>query len=328
MPFSIKKCYEIKKVLEETGSKQATSEKLGIMIPSISTAMRQIDIYEGRTNSKNNIKKSKYHDDKVLQKILQTYSRDELSLLAEGKTHLLEPGRKIDINFSGNRVKIGVLTDTHIGHEKFNQNRLFAAFEEFKKEKVDFICHAGDVTEGMSHRPGHIYELTHLGYSKQKQYAVDLFGQWRDTPIYAIDGNHDRWYIKSNGALIVKDISEVLDNFHFIGHDEGDIMVKNLKINLWHGEDGNSYALSYRVQKIIESLQGGEKPHIMFCGHTHKYVKLFERNIHAISAGCIEDQTKWMRSKRIPAHTGFGIYDITFNDLGITRLVETWFPFY
>lgn len=129
--------------------------------------------------------------------------------------------------------------------------------------------------------------------------------------------------------MIVKDIDKQLDNFHFLGHDEGDIMLNdNTTIRLWHGEDGNSYALSYRVQKILESLQGGDKPSIMFCGHTHKYVKLFERNVHAISAGCIEDQTKWMRGKRLAANPGFGIYEITFNKTGITKLSETFYPFY
>lgn len=328
MPFSKERCLEIKKVLEETGSKQAASEQLKLSISSITQSQRMLSVYEGKSFPKNNIKNSEKYKNKVVQKILDSYTKEELFLLSEGKSKLLHNCKKLDINFSGNRVRLGVLTDTHIGHEKFIENRLFAAFEEFKKEKVDFICHCGDVSEGMSHRAGHIYELTHLGYNAQKKYIINLFSQWTDTPIYAIDGNHDRWYIKSNGALIVKDIADSIPNFNFIGHDEGNIIVNGLTINLWHGEDGNSYALSYRVQKIIESLQGGEKPHIMFCGHTHKYVKLFERNIHAISVGCIEDQSSWMRSKRIAAHTGFGIYDIIFNDLGVVKLTETWYPFY
>ena len=118
-------------------------------------------------------------------------------------------------------------------------------------------------------------------------------------------------------------------NLPLLGHDEGDIKLNdNVSIRLWHGEDRNSYALSYRVQKILESLQGGDKPSIMFCGHTHKYVKLFERNVHAISIGCLEDQTKWMRGKRLAANPGFGIYDITFNNTGVTKLNETFYPFY
>jgi len=159
--------------------------------------------------------------------------------------------------------------------------------------------------------------------------AINIFSQWTDSPIYAIDGNHDRWFIKSNGAMIVKDIATALPNFNFLGHDEGDISLKGMAtLKLWHGEDGNSYALSYRVQKIIESFTGGEKPSLMLCGHTHKYVKLFERNVHAISVGCIEAQTSWMRGKKIAAHVGFSIFDVWVNKSGISKIRETWYPFY
>jgi predicted phosphodiesterase len=212
---------------------------------------------------------------------------------------------------------------------QFSEQRLFQAYDEFRKEKVDFIVHAGDVSEGMSNRPGHVYELSQIGYDKQKEYAVSLFGQWTDTDIYAIDGNHDRWFIKSGGAIIVKDIAAVIENFHFLGHDEGDISLKGKAIlKLWHGEDGNSYALSYRLQKIAESLSGGEKPNVMVCGHTHKYVKIFERNIWIVSAGSLQAQTQWMRAKRIAAHVGFCIIDVWVNNNGVSKIRETWYPFY
>jgi predicted phosphodiesterase len=233
------------------------------------------------------------------------------------------------INFTGERIRIGAITDTHIGHKRFSEERLMAAFEQFALKGVDMIVHAGDVTEGMSHRSGHVYELDHIGYDAQKTEAIRLFSRWTDTPIYAIDGNHDRWYIKSNGAIIVKDIADMLDNFHFLGHDEGDISLKGKSIlKLWHGEDGSSYALSYRLQKIIESLSGGEKPGVLIAGHVHKYVNIFERNVYAVSVGCIEAQTQWMRGKRISAHTGFSILDIWVNDDGISKCGVVWYPFY
>ena len=56
----------------------------------------------------------------------------------------------------------------------------------------------------MSHRAGHVYDLSEIGYDKQKAKAIEIFSQWTDSQIYAIDGNHDRWFIKSNGALIVR----------------------------------------------------------------------------------------------------------------------------
>lgn len=194
----------------------------------------------------------------ILKKIEETYTADELRAIANGGRILPGIDKIPIISFSGKRIKIGCISDTHIGHQNFSKERLFQAFEEFKKEKVDFITHSGDVCEGMSNRPGHIYELNCLGYEQQKEEAINIFSQWIDTDIYAIDGNHDRWFIKSNGAYVVKDIERRLPNFKFIGHDEGDVSLDGrATLKLWHGEDGNSYALSYRIQKIIESLSGG-----------------------------------------------------------------------
>lgn len=312
---------EVSKVFLENGLEKAT-EILGIKQSTIERRIREAKkrgIFKDSSTTKN----------KYIEKIVEQYSDDELRIIANGKSQVLESSKKLNIDFDGKKVRVGVLTDTHIGHKQFFEERLYAAFSEFHKEKVDMVLHTGDVTEGMSNRPGHIYELTHLGYEQQKDYAVKIFSQFTSAPIYAISGNHDRWYIKSSGANIIKDIDTEVKNFHFLGHDEADIIInKKHKIRLWHGEDGSSYALSYRVQKIIESLQTGDKPKVMFCGHTHKYVKLFDRNIHAISIGCIEDQTKWMRGKRIAANPGFGIYDITFNNNGVAKISETFYPFY
>lgn len=266
---------------------------------------------------------------KNLKKIIENFTEKELEAIANGGRILPGVEKVPIISFEGQRIRIGAITDTHIGHLKFDENRLFQAFEQFRKEKVDFIAHSGDVTEGMSHRAGHVYELSDIGYDKQKARAVDLLGQWTDTDIYAIDGNHDRWYIKSNGAIIVKDIAKELPNFHFIGHDEGDISLKGkATLKLWHGEDGSSYAVSYRLQKLIESFSGGEKPHALFAGHTHKSTYLFERNVHCYSIGSLEAQTKWMRGKKIAAHVGFWIIDFWVNNKGIAKTTGTFYPFY
>jgi predicted phosphodiesterase len=293
--------------------------------------MRKQDQHQPPRNSNSNSKKHDKQPDLhgSLKIIAEIYSEDELKAIAKGGRILpgIEPVPII--SFEGERIRIGAITDTHIGHKKFSEKRLYQVFDEFHKEKVEFITHCGDVTEGMSHRAGHVYELDAIGYEAQKDLAIKIFSQWTDTPIYSIDGNHDRWYIKSNGAIVVKDIARALPNFVFLGHDEGDISLKGkATLKLWHGEDGNSYALSYRIQKIVESFTGGEKPSALFAGHTHKYVKMHERNVHAISVGCIESQTSWMRGKRIAAQPGFEIFDIWVNDRGIAKITETWYPFY
>lgn len=266
---------------------------------------------------------------RLLGQIAEQYTDKELQAIAKGGRIIPGVAKVPIISFEGQRVRIGAITDTHVGHNRFDKSRLFQAFEEFRKEKVEFIVHAGDVTEGMSNRAGHVYELNHIGYDAQKTEAINLFSQWNDTDIYAIDGNHDRWFLKSNGAIIVKDIDKELDNFHFLGHDEGDISLGGkATLKLWHGEDGSSYALSYRLQKILESLSGGEKPHAMLAGHVHKHVYIFERNVHCTSIGTLQAQTRWMRSKRIAAHVGFAIIDYWVNKSGICKVTQTWYPFY
>lgn len=266
----------------------------------------------------------------VLRKIKDRYTPDELEAIASGgripKTNFEVP----EIDFTGQHIRFAHITDTHIGSIYYLPERMEAIAEEIRKESVEFVVHTGDVTEGMSKRDGHIYECTHLGYDKQREYAIEQLSMI-DAPIYFIDGNHDRWHIKNAGALIVKDIAERLPNAEFIGHDEGNItLAGKATLRLFHGEDGNSYAISYRIQKLIEAFSGGEKPNIFCVGHTHKCIHMpNERNVIAFSGGCIEKQSQWMRGKRISAHCGFWIIDVWVGKIsGVSKHSAIWYPFY
>jgi predicted phosphodiesterase len=264
----------------------------------------------------------------VLQRIQDNYTDKELKAIANGGRII--PGQdKIPIvDFSGNKYRFCHFTDTHMGSIFFKEEMFNSMLKESKKMKVDAFYLSGDVTEGMSNRPDHVYSLAKIGYTAQRDYAIDMLKQIKK-PLYMVSGNHDRWFIKSNGANIVGDIADNIKNAEFIGHDTGIVNVNGCNIQPWHGEDGNSYATSYRIQKVVESLVGGSKPNVMLFGHTHKHLYMFERNIHCLSGGSIELQTDWMRSKRLIAHTGFTIAEITINkDGNVTSFWHKWYPFY
>lgn len=262
-----------------------------------------------------------------LRKIQENYTEEELKAIAKGGRIVPGYHKAPIINFKGKTVKFGFLTDTHIGSVFFEEAYYNAFLKAINSEGVDFVCHTGDVTEGMSNRAGHVYELTHIGYEKQKEYAVELLSKIK-VPMYCIDGNHDRWFIKSNGAEIVKDICERVPNMEFLGHDEGDISLNGIVIKLWHGEDGSSYATSYRLQKVIEAFRGGEKPHVLLTGHTHKQGYFFDRNVHVVSGGALSKQSSWMRGKRLPCHSGFWIIEMVIKDGEVKRFKPEWFAFY
>lgn len=90
----------------------------------------------------------------------------------------------------------------------------------------------------------------------------------------------------------------------------------------------NSYALSYRLQKLVEAITGGHKPNILLAGHVHKFCYIFERNIHAISVPTMQMQTSFMRGKKLAAHTGFLILDFEAVGGSISNLSLQLFPFY
>lgn len=263
----------------------------------------------------------------LLKQIQDRYSPKELRALAKGGA-IARPFCNIpQIDFNGDRIRLGCITDTHVGSLYFIDDLLYRAYEEFRKEKVDFILNPGDLTDGFNMFPGHVFELEDIGYEAQKKHAIEIYSDC-PAPLKVCDGNHDRSFSKTNGAMIVKDICEALPNAEFLGQDVGILWIDKINIMLWHGEDGNSYATSYRLQKIVESLSGGSKPNLLIAGHTHKQAHLFIRNVHVISAGCIQLQTPFMRGRRIEAHTGFWILDIWKKEDSINKLSATWYPFY
>lgn len=263
----------------------------------------------------------------LLMQIKNRYSPDELRMIAVGSTQ--SEKKSSTITFDGDEIVFGAMGDTHIGSRYTDESYIKSALEEFDKQKCQFFTHGGDVTEGMSGRDGHVYELSHIGYQAQKEASIALFKDWKK-PSYFISGNHDAWYIsKANmGADIVADICSSLSNAIYLGLHEGDIHINGAKIRLWHGEDTGSYAISYRLQKLVESFTGGEKPNVLICSHTHKAGYFFERNVQVVTAGSLQKQSAWMRRKRLAAHTGFYVIKMGIKNGSVIWFEPRWYPFY
>lgn len=234
--------------------------------------------------------------------------------------------------FSDNHVKFMVISDTHIGNKCFDEELLMKAFAYAKKEQVEAIYHAGDITDGTNMREGQIYELHKylIGFSNQVGRCSDLFKQ-SPVKVYGILGNHDQAYMRkaNGGANVGTELSGCCNNFIYIGDDEADIKFSDsVTMKLIHPNDGTAYAPGYKLMKMIESFGGNEKPNIMFQGHYHKSLYMFSRNIHSYEAGTICGQTPFMRLKKLAAHKGFWIVDLYMNKRGIEKVVNQFIPAY
>lgn len=256
--------------------------------------------------------------DKKIESLSQEEQKTLLKQLNSPKNHK----KLYNHDFGSKHIRIGVISDTHIGHSKFDEKLFMKAVTFFNNEKVEAVYHVGDMLEGMSGREGHIYELCKIGFSEQIKYAEHLFNEFK-VPVFGITGNHDQWYLKKNNAGV--DVGEELEkrvkDFTYLGLNEADITLNSkFKLKLFHANDGTAYATSYKLQKLMESFGGGEKPHLLFEGHYHKAMYMFNRNIHGFESGTIMGQSEFMRLKKIPAHKGFWSVDLYFGNKSIERV--------
>jgi predicted phosphodiesterase len=270
--------------------------------------------------------------EKTLEELLSTLSDAERQQLIKSLGGVDTTSvRKHRHHFPKTHARFGYISDSHIGHKQFKERLFSLAMTTFKREGIDTCYHAGDILEGMSGREGHIYELDHIGFNAQIEYASELISAFPEVQIYGIEGNHDLWYQSKNnaGVMVGTELENRVKNYHHLGQMEADIELSpSIILKLYHANDGSAYAASYKIQKLIESFTGGRKPNIVISGHYHKHLTLWSRNIFGVEAGTLCDQTNFMRGKKLAAHMGFGIMDVWYNKNGITRIDHSFIPFF
>ena len=149
---------------------------------------------------------------------------------------------------------------------------------------------------------------------------------------------HEGWWQKDCGLRIgwyIQNWAEERgrkDLVH-IGHLEQDVLFERphgtFRLRIIHPGGGTPYALSYPSQKMVESFQGGEKPQAMIMGHYHKFDMVYPREVLCLMPGCVQDQTPFMRKKRLGAHVGFCMCTIGARvDGTLGRFNVEWVPYY
>ena len=262
---------------------------------------------------------------------IQELSKSEIRLIQQSLRANRPQGKLHDHAFYGKHVRFGYYSDPHCGEKHFLEALWFSMIKTFKKEGIETVYCPGDNLEGMSGRPGHIYELAHIGASAQLNYATGLFQEAPTLHFYITDGNHDQWFKeKGNIGLVTGvELQKRNKNVTFLGEWEARVKLgDNVEMLLFHANDGTAYADSYKIQKLIESLEGGKKPNIILSGHYHKQVAIFRRNVFGFECGTLCGQTRFMRGKKLQAHKGFGIIDVTIGKRGVERLRHEFFPYY
>lgn len=240
--------------------------------------------------------------------------------------------------FDGEWFKFGVIGETHLYSKYARLDVLNCLYDIFAREKISTVWHTGNIVDGECHFNRHDL-VGPAGFESQAEYLARNYPKRAGIVTRFITGDdHEGWWAHREGFNPGARLQQTAERYgrkdlQWIGHVEADVHLKAPKGQAWmrimHPGGGSAYAISYTTQKIVESYQGGEKPHILIVGHYHKFDYGYPREVHTLQPGCVQDQTPFLRKLKIQAHVGGCIVRFHQSKTGeISRFNVEWIPFY
>lgn len=236
-----------------------------------------------------------------------------------------------DAGWDGNEtIRFALIGDTQMGSKYTQLTYLNAFYDLCEREEIASIYHTGDLTDGLKMRVGHEYELYEISADGQRDDVIRNYPKRNGVKTYFITGNHDASLYKQVGYDIGKAVAYERPDMCYLGRDCAVVnLTPNCTLELRHPWDGTAYALSYKMQKMIEAMESNTKPKILAVGHYHKVEYLFYRNVHIFQTGCFQAQTPFLKGRSISVHLGGWIVTVSVNSDGcIQRITPEFIPFY
>lgn len=227
-------------------------------------------------------------------------------------------------------IRFAIIGDTQIGSKYTQLTYLHNFYDLCEEQGIKNVYHTGDITEGLKMRVGHEYELYEISADDMRDDVVKNYPKREGITTHFITGNHDASIYKHVGYDIGRAIADLRPDMKYLGRDCAVInLTPNCTLELRHPWDGTAYALSYKMQKMIEAMESDSKPNILAVGHYHKAEYLFYRNVHALQTGCFQGQTPFTRGKGISVHMGGWIVTIRVDKNGhIQGFAPEYIPYY
>ena len=214
-----------------------------------------------------------------------------------------------------------IATDMHLCSKYERLDCLNDFYDQVQQRGITTVLNAGNWIDGEA--TFNRNDLLVHGMDAQLQYLAAHYPRRSGVTTLAIAGaDHEGWYARREGVDIGRYAENVMrqngrEDWHDIGYMERSLPLNHYgsgegsRIHIMHPGGGSAYAISYTPQKIIESFDGGDKPAALVLGHYHKADYLYTRNVHAMQGGCFQDQTVFMRQKRLSAAVGGCFVKIT-----------------
>jgi len=248
--------------------------------------------------------------------------RDEEAAALTEAPEPLEPSRLDVTQWQGQRVRIGVIGDNHLASAYERLDILNALFDWYAQEGVSLVYQCGNIIEGEARF--NRFDLKAHGLEEQAYYLAQHWPQREGILTQFITGDdHEGWFTQREGVDVGRYIQSVLEykgrsDLRYIGHMEHDVLLSDRAfIRFVHPGGGSVYAHSYTMQKLVESLDESHLPAAIFAGHFHKLGYNVPRGIHCVQVGATQEQTPFLRKRRIEVHLGGTLVEFTVGQDGL-----------
>jgi predicted phosphodiesterase len=232
----------------------------------------------------------------------------------------------------GDRVRFGVISDTHLCSKHCALPELNLAYDYFEREGIADVFHPGDLVAGLGIFPGQHNEITHHTFEDQVDFARGHYPCRPGVTTHIIGGNHDlEGAFGRMGADPVRAVANQRADFSYLGPFSAWVeLINGGYIHLLHGKGGMSYAYSYRAQKIVDGYGQGRKPGALILGHYHVQGNFSPRSVNTMFPACFEWQSVQFGARLgLRPTVGFHVVEAQLGDDGsFVEWTPRWKPFF
>ena len=244
---------------------------------------------------------------------------------------------------SGTESYVALISDLHVGSKYFMEKEFkdfvsWLSSDDDIVRKINFVCIAGDIVDGIGIYPNQDRELIDLNIKSQISYAADLLEKIpKRTHVFLIPGNHDpgRRALPQTALTNLRDFKS-LENFSILGNPSF-IELNRVKLLMFHGQSlddviatvpGLSYSKPVEAMKILlrsrhlspiygnrtpiapeseDMLVIDDVPDVFHAGHVHITQVGRYKGTLIVNSGAWQRQTKFQQTMGINPTPGICI---------------------
>jgi DNA polymerase II small subunit len=244
---------------------------------------------------------------------------------------------------SGTESYVALISDLHVGSKYFMEKEFkdfvsWLSSDDDIVRKINFVCIAGDIVDGIGIYPNQDRELIDLNIKSQISYAADLLEKIpKRMHVFLIPGNHDpgRRALPQTALTNLRDFKS-LENFSILGNPSF-IELNRVKLLMFHGQSlddviatvpGLSYSKPVEAMKILlrsrhlspiygnrtpiapeseDMLVIDDVPDVFHAGHVHITQVGRYKGTLIVNSGAWQRQTKFQQTMGINPTPGICI---------------------